>query len=490
MTSNHTPSTSLTAPSTRRWKPTLLALAASLLLAACASAPPGPSVGNEPVVGGVVPARLDGVSTSAATTDSLPATSPKSWQALVQDDRLRQVIDLALTHNRDLRLAALNINAARAQYRITEADRLPTLNASAGGTASKTSTAAGGTGAVSRQYSVALGMTSWEVDLWGRLGKLEDAALSTYLATQSTRDAVQASLITEVAQAWLTVQADQTLHSLARQTLDSRTRSLDVTQRRYDAGALSGLDMATAQAAVDTARGDLASAQTSLAQSRNALRLLVGTDVPEALLTESTTEQLSGAVALAPVPAGLSSSVLLNRPDVKSAEQTVQAALAKVGAARAALLPTITLTASAGTASQQLSNLFSAGSGTWSFAPSITLPLLDGGTSRANVDVAEVNKAIEVTTYEQTVQTAFKEVADALAERASIDTRVQAQNSLVKAYERTLSLTEAQYRAGAVTSLSVLEAQRSLYSAQQTLISLRLTEQSNRLTLYKALGGA
>ncbi|GAA6141740.1 efflux transporter outer membrane subunit [Hydrogenophaga sp. 5NK40-0174] len=484
MNFNAHPSSSVTI----QWRPTLLAIAASLLLAACASAPPGPSTGNEALIGGVVPARVDGITTAAATTESLPSSTPLNWTALVQDDRLRQIIELALAHNRDLRLAALNIDAARAQYRITEADRLPTLSASAGSNASRSSTLAGGTGTVSHQYSASLGITSWELDLWGRLGKLEEAALSSYLSTQSTRDAVQASLITEVAQAWLTVQANQALQDLAQQTLDSRTRSLDLTRRRHDAGAVSGLDMATAQASMDAARASLASAQTSLAQSENTLRLLVGTHIPETLLTASGV--VKNAVALAPVPEGLSSSALLNRPDVKSAEQNVQAALAKVGAARAALLPTITLTASAGTASHDLRNLFSAGSGTWSFAPTIKLPLFDGGASRTAVELAQITQAIEVTTYEQTVQTAFKEVADALAERASIDTRIQAQASLVQAYQRTLSLTEERYRAGAVNSLSVLDAQRSLYSAQQSLISLQLAEQGNRLTLYKALGGA
>lgn len=463
------------------------ALAVALVLAGCASAPPGAAPSDEPLIGSVVPARLDGAG-GAATHTAMPETAPASWQQLVQDARLRELITLALTHNRDLRLAALNIDAARAQYRITDAALLPTVAAGAGSTASRSSTAAGGSGAVSRQVSATLGISSWELDLWGRLGQLKDAALSSYLATESTRDAVQATLVAEVAQAWLTVQSNQSLAQLAQQTLDTRTRSLDLTQRRYDAGAVSGLDLATAQAALETARGDVATAQSTLAQSHNALRLLVGADVPAALLPAAG--DTASAVALAPVPGGLSSQVLLQRPDVKAADRTVQAALARVGAARAALLPTITLTASVGSASTELKDLFSAGSGTWSLAPSLRLPLLDGGASRTAVEVAEINRQIGFTTYEQTVQTAFKEVADALAVRSQIDTRLQAQAKLVDAYQRSLSLTEQRYQAGAVNALSVLDAQRSLYAAQEALIALRLTEQGNRLTLYKVLGGA
>jgi outer membrane protein, multidrug efflux system len=477
----------------RAWPRTLAALAVALFLTACASAPPGAEPSNEALIGGVVPARLDSAAGSAQAT-GLTAAAPQTWQQLVRDERLREVITLALAHNRDLRLAALHIDAARAQYRISDADRWPTLAASAGGTASRSSTAAGGTGGVSRQLSVSLGVAAWEVDLWGRLGQLKDAALASYLATESARDAVQASLVAEVAQAWLSVQASSDLAQLAQQTLDTRQRSLEVTQRRYSAGAISGLDMATAEAALETARGDVAAAQTTLAQAGNALRLLVGAEVPATLMPAvsagASPLARASAVALAPVPAGLSSEVLLQRPDLKAADQAVQAALAQVGAARAALLPTITLTASAGTASQDLGKLFSAGSGTWSIAPALRLPLLDGGASSANVTVAEVNRQIEFTTYEQTLQTAFREVADALADRASIDTRLQAQQKLVEAYQRSLGLTQASYQAGAINALSVLDAQRSLYAAQQGLITLQLSEQSNRLTLYKTLGGA
>lgn len=475
-------------PSLFRRRAAALAVASAVLvLAGCASAPPGATPSDEPLVGSVVPARLDGAS-GPATAGDLPDTTPTRWQQLVQDARLSKLITLALANNRDLRLAALNIDAARAQYRITDAARLPTVAASAGSSASRSSSAAGSSGEISRQVSASLGITSWELDLWGRLGQLKDAALNSYLATESTRDAVQSTLVAEVSQAWLTLQANQTLAQLAQQTLDSRERSLVLTQWRYDAGAVSGLDLATAQAAMETARGDVAAARSSLTQSHNALRLLVGVDVPAALLPAADVN--ANAVALAPVPGGLSSQVLLQRPDVKAADRAVQAALADVGAARAALLPTITLTASVGSASQELKDLFSAGSGNWSLAPALRLPLLDGGSSRNAVEVAEINRQIEFASYEQTVQTAFREVADALAVRSQIDTQVQAQTRLVDAYQRSLALTEQRYQAGSANALSVLDAQRSLYAAQQALISLRLTEQGNRMTIYKVLGGA
>lgn len=485
-----TSTTTVGATSRRAAAPALLISLA--LLGACASAPPGAAPSNERLIGQVVPARLDGSSAAPATASTAPVdTAPGAWQQLVQDTRLRDVITLALAHNRDLRLATLAIDAARAEYRISDAARTPTVAAGAGATASRSAPAAGGSGEVSRQLSVSLGLASWELDLWGRLGQLKDAALQSYLATESTRDAVQSSLIAEVAQAWLTVQADQALVRLAQQTLDSRERALTLTQRRLDAGAVSGLDLAAAQAAAETARGDLAAAQTGLAQAHNALRQLVGAEVPAALLPQADGGTNAGnTVALAPVPGGLSSQVLLQRPDVKAADRAVQAAQARTGAARAALLPTLTLTASVGSASVDLRGLLGSGSGTWSLAPSLRLPVLDGGASRTAVEAAEVNHQVAATTFEQTLQTAFKEVADALAVREQLGTRLQAQARLVDAYQRSLSLTEQRYQAGSVNALGVLDAQRSLYGAQQALISLRLSEQGNRLTLYKVLGGA
>jgi len=301
---------------------------------------------------------------------------------------------------------------------------------------------------------------------------------------------VHASLVAELAQAWLTLAADQQSQQLATQTLDSRRQSLALIERRKALGAVSALDVATAQASVETARGDLAGAQAQVQQDRNALRLLVGSEPPADLLPavdapQATTE----AATLLNVPAGLPSTVLLRRPDVQSAELALQAAQANVAAARAAMFPTLTLTASAGTASTALSGLFAAGNSTWSFVPTLKLPIFDGGASRAALDSAQVSQQIKLATYEQTVQTAFREAADALAVRASLAERLDAQTRLVAAYDQTLQLTTRRYQAGADSALAVLDAQRSLYTAQQALIGLRLSEQANRLTLYKVLGG-
>jgi len=450
-----------------------LILVLALSLGGCASLLPAAEHG--------APAELPVPATLAASgvTGSVASSADLAWRQIVRDPRLSQMIELALANNRDLRLTGLNIDAARAQYRISDAQRLPTIKASAGSVSSQASD--------SPQLSVSLGLASWELDLWGRLGQLKDAALSSYLASEQTQRSVQATLISELSQAWLTLAANEQLLQLATQTLASRQQSLALTQSRKNLGALSGLDLATAQAASETARGDVASARTSRQQALNALRLLVGAEPPVALLPGSTVAE---ATALLSVPGELSSQVLLQRPDVRAAELNLQAARANVAAARAALFPTVSLTASAGTASSALSGLFGAGSGVWNFAPTFSLPIFDGGASRAALDSAQVSQKIQLTRYEQVIQTAFREVADTLAERADLAERLDAQQKLVTAYQDSLHLTSLRYRSGAETGLAMLDAQRSLYGAQQSLIRLTLTEQTNRLTLFKVLGGA
>lgn len=464
------------------WSP----LVAALALSGCAGLVPRDEAARPAAA--VVPATLAEapVAGSAAVSD---ATAP-AWRDVIVEPRLARLIEQALAHNRDLRLATLNIEAARAQYRITGANRWPTVNAQAGGSASRTAadTNSSGNAQITRQLNASLGVSAWELDLWGRLGSLKDAALATYLASEHTQRSVQASLVAELAQAWLTLVADQQAQRLALQTLESRRQSLALTERRKALGAISSLDVATAQASVETARGDLATAQSQVRQDLNALRLLVGAEPAAELLPKSGEAQADSA-ALVNVPAGLPSSVLLRRPDVQAAELALQAAQANVAAARAAMFPTLTLTASAGTASTALSGLFAGGNSTWSFVPTLKLPIFDGGVARAGLDSARVAQQIKLTTYEQALQTAFKEAADALATRASLTERLDAQTRLVAAYDQTLQLTTRRYQAGAESSLAVLTAQVSLYSAQQALISLRLSEQANRLTLYKVLGG-
>lgn len=442
-----------------------------------------------------VPATLASATASSAQTAHAdgPAITADSglpgWRELVTDSRLQGLIEQALTHNRDLQLAALNIDKARATYRITEAQLLPTVDASAGASRTRTSAAmSNGTSAISRQVDVSLGVAAWELDLWGRLRDLKASALATYLGTEQTRQSVQATLIAEVSQAWLTLASDQALVRLAEQTQAGRQDALRLTTKRRELGVGSALDVATAEAAMQTSRGDLAVARAQAAQDLNALRLLVGDEPAPELLPDATTTQ--PVAALLQVPAGLPSTVLLQRPDVHAAELTLQAAKADVSAARAALFPTLSLTTSVGQASTGLTGLFSSANRTWSFAPSISLPIFDGGASRAALQSAQVEQRIQLATYEQTVQTAFKEAADALAVRASLDERLAAQQVQVRAYEDTLRLTQQRQALGADSSLAVLTAQLSLYSARQNLITLQLTEQVNRLTLFKVLGGA
>lgn len=400
------------------------------------------------------------------------------WRAFFSDPRLRAVVGLALTHNRDLRVAALNVERARAQYRITDAARLPTLNAGASASRSDNGSS----------LSASVGLAGFELDLFGRVKNLGEAALQSYLATDESRRSVQISLVAETANAWLSLAADLERQRLAQQTLDTRQRSYALTQRMHELGAITGLALAQAQSSVDSARVEIANYATLIAQDRNALELLLGAAVPAELLPRAD-EALGAVSALIELPAGVPSSLLQRRPDVLAAEHALRASLADIGVARAERFPRILLTASAGSASRELSGLFKSGSGSWSFGPSLSLPIFDGGASRAQVQVAELNREIALAGYDKAVQTAFREVADALAQRATLAERLAAQRSLNEATERQLRLAEAQFRAGSTTRLEVLDAQRSLYASQQALIALRLTEQSNRITLYKVLGG-
>ena len=407
-----------------------------------------------------------------------------SWQSLFVDTRLRDTVALALTNNRDLRVAALNVEYQRAQYRIQRAALFPAVSASADGTRQRS--VSDGSNAVSSQYSVGLGVSSYELDLFGRLGNLKDAALEDYLALEQTRRSTQISLVAEVASAWMTLAADQQLLALARDTYASQQKTHELLQQSHALGGESGLSLSQALSTVESARADVANYQSLVEQDRNALELLVGQRLDDKLLPGGA--RLDAAL-LVSVPAGLPSSLLQRRPDVLAAEHTLKAANADIGAARAAFFPSVTLTASGGSASSELSGLFAGGSRAWSFAPSINLPIFNAGSNRAALDAAKVNREIEVATYEKTLQTAFSEVADALAVRGHVNERLDAQRSLTGATQKSYDLSLALYRQGSESFLEVLDAQRSLYSAQQALISLELTEQQNRVTLYKVLGG-
>ena len=408
------------------------------------------------------------------------------WQSFFVDARLRDTVKLALDNNRDLRIAALDIEKARAQYRITRADLFPSLSATANGSRARSvGTTTSGT-SVSSQYSVELGFTSYELDLFGRLGNLKDAALESYLATEENRRSTQISLVAEVASAWLTLAADKQLLALAQSTYTSQQKTYELVRQSHGLGGESGLSLAQAQSTVESARADVASYASQVEQDLNALNLLAGTTVPDNLLPG---DERMAAAQLVSVPAGLPSSLLQRRPDVLAAEHTLKGSNADIGAARAAFFPSVSLTAAAGSASTDLSGLFTGASQAWSFAPSVSLPIFNAGSNRANLDAAKVENEIQLATYQKTIQTAFREVADALAVRRHIDEQLDAQQSLTDATQRSYDLSQALYKQGSESFLEVLDAQRSLYSAQQSLISLNLSEQNNRVTLYKVLGG-
>ena len=411
-----------------------------------------------------------------------------AWRQFILDERLRQVIEQTLQNNRDLRVAILNVEKARALYRIQRAELLPAISLDGDGSHSNTpADLNGGDSAVtSHQASVALGISDYELDLFGRVRNLSDAALEEYLGLEETQRSTQLSLIAEVANAWLTLAADKAQLQLANDTLASQQASYDLQQRSHELGITSGLALAQAQTTVESARVDVAAYQSQVQQDLNALNLLVGATVADDLLP--TTLQQNNAELLE-IPAGLPSSLLQQRPDVLAAEHSLKSANADIGAARAAFYPRITLTAAAGTSSADLSGLFKSGSGAWNFAPSISLPIFNAGSNQASLDAAKSEHAIQLANYEKSLQTAFREVADALAIRSTLKQRLDAQQALTDATARSQYLADALYRNGASSYLDALDAQRELYAARQNLISLQLTEQSNRITLYKTLGG-
>ncbi|MEG0141416.1 MAG: efflux transporter outer membrane subunit [Comamonas sp.] len=433
------------------------------------------------------------VSANAAPVQASEAALQQA-QALqwLQSSQLRDVVALALSNNRDLRVAVENIEKARAQYGITRADLLPGITAQAQGnrTRSAADLTTTGRSTINEQYTAQLGFASYELDLWGRIRNLSEASLQQFLLSQENQRNVQISLVADVSNAWLTLAADQARLQLAKDTLDSRIKAFELTRKMYELGSTSGLVLAQNQTTVDTARGDVASYTSQVDRDRNALQLLVGGPVPAPLLpTAQTLMNGADTAALKAVPVPLPSTVLLKRPDVQAAERNLQAMNANIGAARAAMFPSITLTGSIGTGSSDLDRLFGNSNSTWSFIPLVRLPIFDAGRNRANVQVAESNQRIALSQYEKSVQTAFREVADVLADRAQWGERLSAQTSMVANTQKAFDLSNARFKAGVDNYLSVLDAQRSLYTAQQTLIGLRLSEQLNRVTLWKALGG-
>ncbi len=460
----------------------LLGALTVLLVAGCSlapqySRPEAPVPGHWP--DGPAYKTEDGASGTPAT--DLP------WRAFFTDPRLQKVIAGALENNRDLRLSALNVERMREYYRIQRADLLPKVDGTGAVSQQHLPADLSNTGqsATTRKYSLDLGMTSWEIDFFGRIRSLEQAALEEYLATEEARRATQIVLISEVANGWLTLAADLEKLALAQSTLESQQSAYDLIRRRYEVGLAQELDLRRAQTQVDSARVDLARFTEVVARDRNALNLIAGAPVPADLLPAGLDDGIGATGDLA---VGASSEALLNRPDILAAEGHLRAANANIGAARAALFPRITLTTSFGLASAELSDLFDAGQDTWSFAPRITLPIFDPRL-RAAVRVTEVEQKILVAQYEKAVQTAFREVADVLAQRGTVGDQLAAQQSLVEATAETHRLSKARYLKGIDSYLNVLEAQRSLYAARQALVTARLTDLATRVNLYAVLGG-
>lgn len=424
---------------------------------------------------------------SAAPTSQGKPISEIHWQEFFADARLKKLVEMALQNNRDLRVTALNIEKARAQYQISDAARFPAVNATGTGTHQRLSDSQSSNGHSMITHSAALGVgfSGFELDFFGRVANLKDQALEQYLATEDARRSAQISLVAEISNAWLTLAADQEHLQLAKSTLINQQSALALTQRSFDAGVSTSLDLNQARMAVESARVDVSRYTAAVAQDRNALNLVLGAPAPADLLAE----RLSDVALLTDIPAGVPSETLLQRPDIAQAERLLRAANASIGAARAAFYPRITLTANGGVASRHLGDLFDSGTGTWSFIPQIVLPIFNAGTNQANLDSAKVDKEIRIAQYEKAIQSAFRETSDALAVRATVSEQLDAQKALVDAAAESYRLSELRFNKGADSFFPVLDSQRSHYAAQQNLISTSLARQSNVVTLYKVFGG-
>ena len=457
---------------TLRATPLAMALALVLVLSGCVSLAPKYQRPASPVA-----LAFDDAPANPATSE---AAAQLEWQRFFADARLRQLIDLALINNRDLRVAILNIEQARAQYQIRRADILPTVNAAVTG-----SRVPGSNDSITGTYTAGFGVSAFELDLFGRVRNLSEAALGQFLATEEARKSTQIGLIGSVANTYLALLADDELLALIRQTLAAREESLKLIQLKFDNGVVSKVDLSQGQSLVDTARVALAQQQRQRAQDINALVLLVGQPLPASLAPANTLAQTE----LSALPAGLPSDLLAVRPDIRAAEQQLIGANASIGAARANFFPRIALTGSAGSASSELSGLFKGGSFGWTFAPSVVLPIFDVGRNSANLGSARAGRDIAVAQYERSIQIAFREVSDALAGQATFAEQLRAQRAVAQAEAERFNLSDLRYRSGAASYLDLLDAQRSLFTAQQQAVQANLQRLQNQVTLYRVLGG-
>lgn len=411
------------------------------------------------------------------------------WQQFFSDKELQSLIVTALANNRDMRVAALNVAAYEAQYRIQKSELYPELDAAGSGSRQHLPRDLTGTNksGVKSSWGVTLGVTSYEVDFFGRIRSLNEAALQQYLATQEAQRNTQISLVASIANAWLTLQADRALLKLTEETLKNYESNYDLIQRSNEVGVASSLDLAQARTAVEGAKVSQATYKRQVAQDLNLLALLLGTDLPASV--KNVKDNNFDLQYVKEIPAGLPSDLMQNRPDIISAEHQLMAANANIGAARAAFFPSISLTSNIGTMSTNFSNLFSNGQGSWLFQPSINLPIFTGGRLKGSLDYAKIQKDINVANYEKTIQTAFREVADGLADRETFKEQVVAQSNFVAANQTYFDLADQRYQAGIDNYITLLDAQRQLFSSQQDLINVRLAQLTSEVNLYKALGG-
>ncbi|MES2076243.1 MAG: efflux transporter outer membrane subunit [Pseudomonadota bacterium] len=463
----------------------LAALLAAGLLSACSLAPTYQR--PEAPVAAAFPGNGSGSGASAANNGA--AAVDTGWRDYFADERLRQLIAAALEHNRDLRSAALRIEEARAAYNVQSADRLPSVNANLADTRAKTPAflSSSGQQSIGKRYDAGLAISSFELDFFGRVKSLSDAALAQYLATDEARQAAQISLVAEVAKAYYTERAYAEQYLLAQQSYEARRRTYGLTRQRAEVGASSRLDLRSNETLMETARVAALTLARQRAQAENALTLLVGQ--PPAGPASGAMASDAAIDAMSALPAGLPSDLLARRPDIRAAELRLKAANANIGAARAAFFPRVSLTAAVGSSSPSLGGLFDAGSGSWSFAPQLVLPIFDGGRNRANLSLSEVRKNLAVADYEKTIQTAFREVADALAARDYLGEQVAAQRAVRLAQADRLALLQLRFDNGVASSLDVLDAQRELFGAEQSLVQARLLRTTGAIDLYRTLGG-
>ncbi|QCP48381.1 efflux transporter outer membrane subunit [Trinickia violacea] len=469
-------------------KLSLIAIAVGVFAAGCTMQPhynrPAAPVPASFPTGGVYQTQPG--SGAAERSANGAAATDIGWREFFADPRLQQVIAIALKNNRDLRVSMLNVEASQQQYRITRAQLFPTLNAVGTGSVQRTpKDLSFFNQTISRTYNVGL-QTSWEIDFWGRIRSLKDQALAQYLSTAQARKAAEISLVSQVADQYLTMLSFDDLLRITEQTLKTAQDSYNLTKLQFENGTGSELDLRQAQTVVEQAQANMQAEARARAQAENALVVLIGEPLPADL---EPGLPLSDQNILTDVPAGLPSDLLTRRPDIMEAEENLLAANANIGAARAAFFPKISLTSSAGTASPTLGGLFKPGSFAWTFAPTIDLPIFEGGSNIANLNLANIQKKIQIAQYEKSIQSAFREVADGLAARGTYDEQIAALERDVFAEQRALDLSELRYHNGVDSYLAVLAAQTALYSAQQSLVNARVNRLTSLVNLYVALGG-